>query len=354
MAGRRRAAPDKQNKSFWELIDFAEYETAKAMCPEGHDWGELCPTTEITLLQAVVHALWTYTDKVPQGLRFAAWAIEQGADPKDLAPDSCEWTVNLQEDCGGWVGQDPDDAIVEFGGDSAIGALLAFRGHLQKEMEDHDDALDWGEEVKALTELLDVFRQAASTGPCRTQPIDSGVVGTWETLCNDQASHDVVFETSTGPASAHSIVLSSVSPVLAAMLTSGFAEGKQKQIDVKDVSGNGVRLLLDLVYTGGTSTTLDHAVALAALDLAHRWLMNNVVAMLERALKEMLSDKTFADITEAAKLKNLSSLLSSCTTFARSSTKVKADLAKRTLPKVVMEFLDALTPGHPVKKRRCL
>merc|ERR1712048_1223325 len=104
---------------------------------------------------------------------------------------------------------------------------------------------------------------------------------------------------------------------------------------------------------GATSSTLEDATsALAALDLAHRWQMHSVVDMLERALQKMLSDETLIKIAEVATLKGLEGLKNSCIAFARSSEKVRTDLAKNKLPQVILALLGRRC--RPAKKRRFL
>ncbi|CAE7214848.1 unnamed protein product, partial [Symbiodinium necroappetens] len=70
------------------------------------------------------------------------------------------------------------------------------------------------------------------------------------------------------------------SPVLRVMLESSMVEGKQKRIKVKDAASSGVSLFVEMLYTNATRHGPDYKTVLTALDLAHRWQVENVVQIL--------------------------------------------------------------------------
>merc|ERR1712232_193448 len=120
-----------------------------------------------------------------------------------------------------------------------------------------------------------------------------------------------------------------------------FLEGRKKSISVKDLPATPVTFLLELMYSGTTNVDFDHTLALAALDLAHRWQVGSVMQMIERAMEKMLSDDNFATIAEAAQLKSSKTLIAACATYASRSPKIQSDLKKRKLPWAVLELLGA-------------
>lgn len=77
-----------------------------------------------------------------------------------------------------------------------------------------------------------------------------------------------------------------------------------------------LRFLLDIVrplhvprYTSYIPETPTVEVTLVALDLAHRWQVEEVVTILSEILEGMIRNETFAVIAEAASLKHLETLL---------------------------------------------
>merc|ERR1712113_803680 len=164
------------------------------------------------------------------------------------------------------------------------------------------------------------------------------------------------FDTSTGPVGAHTLILANASPVLAAMLASAFREGENKFIAVKESSGTVVSFLLELTYSGTTTVEVEPSIALEALDLAHRWQVHFVVEMLERSLHSMLSDDTFESIAEAAQLKGLQRLMTSCMAFAAKSEKIQKALKRNRLPSPILKLLGKFDAGEApqAKKRRAL
>merc|ERR1712224_1181339 len=93
-------------------------------------------------------------------------------------------------------------------------------------------------------------RSEAVMNQRQTVTVPEGVADTWEAVLQDQDRADITFQCQDGKvAKAHSLILHSASPVLKAMLCSGFREGVSSRIEVQQ-SVESVQLLLDLVYVG--------------------------------------------------------------------------------------------------------
>merc|ERR1719335_1770952 len=144
---------------------------------------------------------------------------------------------------------------------------------------------DWTAEIANLTQVLNKLGKTYLS----KMSVDISVVEMWERMLNARSSHDVTFRTKDGAITAHLSLLSQASPVLDAMLSSGMRESTEKCIEVKDVSSKAMSFFLELLYTGTTCSDADARTALPALDLAHRWQVDGVVAMMSRALEGMLA-----------------------------------------------------------------
>merc|ERR1712070_254478 len=140
---------------------------------------------------------------------------------------------------------------------------------------------------------------------------------------------------------------------MGAMLRSEMLEGCERRISVKDSTCQSLNLLLDLAYTGCTFLDFEFEDALLALDLAHRWQMHCAVMMLQGALMEMLSEKSFPCIAEAAQLKGLPELIESCRKFGTKSQFVQKELEAGRLPDAVSELM-GVSQSRQVKRRRVL
>ncbi|CAE7277752.1 unnamed protein product [Symbiodinium natans] len=129
------------------------------------------------------------------------------------------------------------------------------------------------------------------------------------------------------------------SPVLKAMLQSTMKEGANKRVQIKDSSSAGVSLFLDMLYTTATRTDPDYKTMLVALDLAHRWQVQNVMPILESGLFAMLTVDSFVSIAEAAALKGMEKLQRTCAAFGAKNTQIQDMLKKGSLPAVVCQLL---------------
>lgn len=362
----REAAVDKNYDWLWAIFSTANVELAKTMCPADFNWASLDPVHGRTALQVLIYPL--LTREVDQAVfDMATWMIDQGADPtlKAAAKDENEDDSDDDEENGNDDGnedhfwkegfEDKKDLWVgaQYAGKSSIATVIFLVETMWEKTSKDSDKIDWSDDIQNLNKLLSIFSGGGARTSCKKIKVSSGVVDLWELMCQDSSSHDVTVHAHDGPVTAHAAVLAKASPVLAAMLATEMSEGQKRRIDVKDASAESVKLLFSLMYTGSTTMEFEHSVALAALDLAHRWQAMLVVGMLENALAEMISDGNFSSIAEAAQLKGLASLSKACKRFGSSSVVVQELLKTRTLPKPVLELIGASSEDpKPSKKRR--
>lgn len=335
----------------WLLLEDGDLETLRAVVPAGFDWcTRFHPTEDRTPLQvAIVGAITVNESKFKQYIGLVTWLIENGADPQQQVPSNSTCKLSL------WKNADQEGTKVEvqYAGTSAISMVVQLRKLLRQKMKDLDSSKPSFEpEIARCTNFLSLMAREIKTQREKV-PVDSGVVDLWERISRNTATHDVTIETASGPVTAHRLVLTMASPVLAAMLSSTMREGCNQRIDVKDASQEGASFFLELTYTGTSCSDVDHSVALVALDLAHRWQVDHVVAMVSRALEDMLNDSNFSIIAESAVIKELPDLKMRCKTFAANSSALKKKLKDGKMPQCVLELLGkAPEPKVQPKKRK--
>lgn len=338
----------------WALLEGGETEDLKNLSPANFNWLSLHPEHQITPLQvaSIFGITATHTAKFKQYLELVSWLITVGADPAQEAPGTCRHVRSIWKDAD----RAGTEVKLKFTGASAIAVVVQCRRLLEKEMHEKGRMkADWTAEITNLTHILNKLGKTYLSKMKESQKIsvDVSVVELWERMYNARSSHDVTFRTKDGDITAHLAMLSQASPVLDAMLSSGMRESTEKCIEVKDVSSKAMSFFLELLYTGATCSDVDAKSALPALDLAHRWQVDGVVAMISRALEGMLEDDNFSDIAEAAVLKGLIELKRTCATFATDSAGVQRQLNEGKLPVIVSEFLGRPTDSKtPAKKRR--
>jgi len=109
---------------------------------------------------------------------------------------------------------------------------------------------------------------------------------------------------------------------------------------------------VEILYTCSVPDELDHQSALHALDLAHRWQVDVVVAILSDLLAGMITDESFAVIAEHAILKGLERLKAAILRFGAESKKVQADLKAGRLPGVAQLFPSKPSKSNEPKPKR--
>mmetsp|Transcript_12415 Transcript_12415/g.29238 ORF Transcript_12415/g.29238 Transcript_12415/m.29238 type:complete len:301 (+) Transcript_12415:215-1117(+) len=292
------------------------------------------PTKGLTLLQAVIRARFA---KGPTKIddqsvtRLVSWLLDRGANPHQRGRGSYTWRMG------------PDNQL-KAEEHSALSLVSLARKQYTKK---HLCELPWLRDIMHKM-LRHDYETATKTS------VDTAVVERWEKMYARQDTHDLVVEAIDGSVSAHAVVISTASPVVSAMLSSGMQEARQSQVRV-DIPSDSLSLLFDLIYTGGTSQPFSSTVGLPALDLAHRWQISDVVRMLETALAKVLCEENWCEVAVASQLKGLEKLASACRSFAASLSLSKQQID--ALPASVRTFVDPSSqqrhPGEsPLKRQR--
>ena len=343
------SSPAAVRDSVYALLAAGDFEAVKRATPAGFDWTQLshrgAPPLTLLLDQIVLK-----TGMGPaRAVECAKWMISQGASPTQFADSDCSDSTTFFFD------YNQKESTIECTHKNRTPIEVITQ--ILKEMKSNKH---WKEraELKNMERLLAAFTAAPLANPSKhdMQAVDPSVVGMWEDVLADEACQDLTFECEGGgTVGAHALVLSCASPVLRAMVSSRMREGTERKIEV-DESVAAVKLFLELVYTGGSSADpLPVPDALAALDLAHRWDVVGVVGMLERAIAPLIKKQTFAQIAEAAALKDLPLLKSSCVKYASQEGAMIDELAgKGELPPVVLTLVGkrvSAAGGEPAAKK---
>eukprot|EP00438_Fugacium_kawagutii_P033934 Skav230283 [mRNA] locus=scaffold2091:194429:195259:+ [translate_table: standard] len=246
----------------------------------------------------------------------------------------------------------PEEKIkVRFGGHSCVSFIRAFRD----EVRSKGKLSEWQQEEKFFEEVL--VRIARASCQRQTRPrasVDEGIVEIWEKYLHATATHDLTIEAADGQVTAHSGMLQEASPVVQAMLASPMAESKSQRIQMKDTSSSAVTLFLEALYTCSSQGGPDYQTVLSALDLAHRWQVDVVVAILADLLQKMITEESFPAIAEHAALKQLDKLKQACRKFGFECVAIQDKIKKGQFPKVVQDLFQVVDKSHsqPAKKRK--
>eukprot|EP00435_Cladocopium_sp_Y103_P041114 s1324_g11.t1 len=347
-----------QAELFWALLHGAyPLKDLKKVNLEGFDWSGRSTDGKTVLVAYIENALLHPQERFEDALNSIEWLIRSGA--------------SIAQKCSGGkssLSQEFDDADTErevhCKGRTAISFVSAWHELLKEE----EDDWDWDAEVNFLRGVMSCFAEASDSltdlpAVRRRVSIDEGIAAVWEKSLAAKDSHDLTIETADGVVTAHAHMLKVVSSVVTAMLQSPMKEGKAQRIEIKDTSSKAVSLLLEILggvirilYTCSVQEGLDYQTALGALDLAHRWQVEVVVAILTDLLAGMITDESFPAIGEHAVLKGLERLKAAAQRFGAESKKVQADLKAGRLPAVVAQLfpaaLKASKSNEPKPKRR--
>ena len=333
----------------YALVEAGDFDAVKRATPAGFDWTQLTYKHAPPLTLLIDQVILTSGMGPSMAVQFAKWMVSQGASPSQFAPSECTIVSRFLLDL--------------YKEESTIESLYKNRTpievvtNLLKEMKSNKHWKDRTVELKNMDRLLAAFTAAPLATPKHDmQAVDPSVVSMWEDVLADEACQDLTFECEGGATvGAHALVLSCASRVLRAMVSSRMREGTERKIEV-DESVAAVKLFLELVYTGGSSADpLPVPDALAALDLAHRWDVVGVVGMLERAIAPLIGKTTFSQIAEAAALKDLPLLKSSCVKYASEKGAVIDELAEKgELSPAVLSLIgkSMSATGEPASKKR--
>eukprot|EP00435_Cladocopium_sp_Y103_P030464 s2633_g7.t1 len=311
---------------FWIFLeDFYPVEALKKLNLEGFDWSSRHANGHTILVHHICNTLVKPADRFEDGLKTLDWLICSGASMEQ----TCAGVIR---DCY-WV-EKPEAEVkhvrVECNGHSAI----SYARTVQEKMR--ENLKDWKDEEAFLAKVLQCFAQhSTDSSPNAIGPrvsIHEGIAELWEKSLAAKDSHDLTMETADGRVTAHSHMLKAASSVVAAMLESPMKEGKTQRIEIKDTSSKAVSLFLEILYTCSAQYEPDYETALHALDLAHRWQVEVVVAILTDLLAGMITDASFGAIAEHALLKGLERLKTAAKRFGTESSRVQADLKNGCLP----------------------
>eukprot|EP00438_Fugacium_kawagutii_P015708 Skav235331 [mRNA] locus=scaffold520:676366:677361:+ [translate_table: standard] len=323
---------------FWALLETGKFEEIKSTVPENFDWSVLHPKSKTTILvEALTAAVWS--PKCQKSLDAIEWLITRGASYSQQCGRSDEHFFFRKVK--------PE---VAFKGHSCVSFIQAWR-----KIFDNNQGVE--EEKQFLEEVL--VRIARATSQQQAQPrafVHEGIVEIWEKYLHDTASHDLTIETADGQVTAHSGMLQAASPVVQAMLASPMTEGKSQRIQLRETSHSAVTLFLEALYTCSLQGDPDYKAALSALDLAHRWQVEVVVAILADLLQNMLTEESFLAIAEHAALKHLDTLKQACRKFGSECASIQDKIKKGHFPKVVQNLFQIVETSlsHPLKKRKRL
>ena len=337
----------------------------------GDDWDltELHPQHQVTPLMMLVSSFAVpctkpmedeanfFNDVDPVAIfKLARALIAAGADPQQQAPASCQYFVRASKSVNP-LEQDDDDGVwqpsttmlngsdweevpyyakfeceVSAAGRSAHSLCLALKTKMEADFRRFETVMDeegepdhvdiWSPAADVLKALSEIFQKVMIfKQPASKVAVHEGVVAMWEKFRSDESSHDVrLLCKDQKVLTAHAQVLSLSSPVLAVMLTAPLLEGSSKCITIADSTPMAAQLFLDLLYTGSTEMEEDdatmRAALLGALALAHRWTVQPVVDMTERALTREIRPESFDEIATAAQQLSLPGLKSACRRYA--------------------------------------
>eukprot|EP00438_Fugacium_kawagutii_P034334 Skav216689 [mRNA] locus=scaffold91:200456:201436:+ [translate_table: standard] len=324
-----------------------KFEEIKNSVPENFDWHTLHPAFKTTILVEAINCLnWSDAGDLAK-LDNIEWLVEQGASYSQKCGHSDKAWASTR-----WKFNKPDVKLkVAFGVHSSASYIEEWIKQVT------DKGKEWQVERKFLEETLGRIARASSKRQTRPRsPVDDGIVEIWEKFLHATASHDLTLEAADGQVTAHSGMLQEASPVVQAMLASPMTEGKSQRIQLKDTSRSAVTLFLEALYTCSFQGAPDYQTALSALDLAHRWQVEVVVAILADLLQKMITQESFPAIAEHAALKNLDTLKQACRKFGSECDEIQDKIKKGQFPRVVRDLFQVVeaSSSHPVKKRKLL
>eukprot|EP00927_Polykrikos_kofoidii_P023192 TRINITY_DN21424_c0_g1_i1.p1 TRINITY_DN21424_c0_g1~~TRINITY_DN21424_c0_g1_i1.p1 ORF type:complete len:512 (+),score=60.50 TRINITY_DN21424_c0_g1_i1:166-1536(+) len=244
----------------WEALLSCRHahEVVRQLAPEDFDWNCVHPIHG-TPLMATVNEIVRSGDVCDDVRSVLLWCLRQGADPRRTAPRSLGYS-------GGWgngSGEFPNVARVPHMHRSAITVCLGLIRVLEK-ISVYEHQGKYRKQLCAAKQLLSVFSHFRATLP--SQPVARETVSMWKRIMVDEERADVRLhalghgqadglinenhDVGSGVVPAHSLVLSHLSPVLRATLSSTMREGQTQVVPVPEASVDAVKLLMVVLYSG--------------------------------------------------------------------------------------------------------
>jgi len=332
----------------WKVLESGDLCALQAITPEGFAWHSArCPHSGVTPLQEVVKSVSNIEGRGDGFVHVAKWLMDHGACPLQRA----------SSDASGCECRSESSTIrMQTKERSALSLAAETRKHMTNDWDEHDGC-PWPGEIAFLERIIKIFSEEKRTNcTINRTVVSTSVVERWASLLHDTSEHDVTINAQDGSCGARGSLLMRASPVVQASLSSAMLEGASRSIALPDCTLAAVHLLLELVYTGGISEDATAKTANQALELAHRWQVDDVVQMIKKFIMGLLTDETFEEIATSAQLLGLPRLRQACVDFAEASSAVQEKVKSKVLPAAVLILLGMTTDRNepPKKMRRML
>lgn len=346
----------------WAAVENGNVDVLKKFTPTDFDWKSLHPEHGVTPLAFMVQKYVSARSESEKFLAAAKWIVEQGADPRQRCGKDSEYHLS-------WYRAKRDDdepgakreCEILVAGKSAIAIMFAVKQEFERICFQNKGKDLSREQVDSMDALLDVIQCATSATTTVTPKlqIQEPVVEMWEAVWRDSESADLTIECEGGyKVKCHYLVVSKISDVLKAMVSSNMQEGISKKIILPDAPAPAVKLFLEICYCGSVADEQqDLPSLLSAVELAHRWHVPFAVEFLEKLVLEHCTEENFGKLAEVALLQELPNLMRGLKNLCRGSEALKKKFksgemtpACQKIGKAVWEA--PLEGPRPLKKKR--
>ena len=326
---------------FWTLLELSKFDELRSSIPKNFSWNIVSPEKGKAVLVAACNFPIGDSSNEKKTLDMIEWLIKAGASLSQKCGET-EYYCSLR------IEDEKDSLRVDYKGHTIMSYINAW-------LQEFDNKPEWKREVDFLTRVVERIAKATSQLQARPRAsVDEGIVEIWEKFLHATTSHDLTIEAADCCVTAHAQMLMEASPVVQAMLGSPMKECQTQRIQLKDTSSGAVTLFLEALYTCSSQGVPDYNTALSALDLAHRWQVEAVVAILADLIEGLITEESFASIAEHAALKGLDTLKKACQNFGSQNAAIQERIGKSQFPKVVQDLFSDKATSQPLKKRKRL